>query len=549
MAERRFFLNEEDAFLFREMKEWFRANVRSHTARPYDPPGPGKAPDVLVVRVPAGGVSGLDENLTGTGTGTVLADDMADYADCEAYHLTETGGFRPLGFTVRCFNRGLTAIEGDSWAVAARQRGGAPWVIQESESDNGVLVVRVLQTISGVSENVTGTGTGTVLADDVASSALCEVYSITDSGFFTPRGFTIRVFNTQVASIRANSWAVAVLDRYNRWVFAEARYRVSGATGETITYVLDACLSGNFLKVAYQTYNLGLQRVESTWCVSNPVCRPECFEPGCDLWENRPSAICISITQQPGGSYCSGLIGVSFEAAWDVAQEGYLIDYSLGGYSISGILRCVHIDGSPNCGNMPLGFHWGFTGGVGCPDFLGVVYEPCVYANQTTISESSDPFQVVLDLYPDTIRLTCAPAPCAGTGTGPDSGTGTGTGDYVITNCCPSGVPPLLYLTLVGSGACSCLDGTYPLVWGGVEWFYQNVSLCAGDGVVMSISCNEATQQWIVQVSCYDGGDVVTWTWTVTGTCSFPISLTSDAPSGSVGANCCFDNVSGAISL
>lgn len=56
--------------------------------------------------------------------------------------------------------------------------------------------------------------------------------------------------------------------------------------------------------------------------------------------------------------------------------------------------------------------------------------------------------------------------------------------------CCPN-LPNTLFMTITGAGACSCADGTYPLVLNGagISWEYSG-TLC-GDAFNINLQCSD----------------------------------------------------------
>lgn len=93
---------------------------------------PPQAPDVHIARIPEGGIEGIVEGGTGTGTDTVPE---VDYGDCPIYRLQNanpgasgTVSAVSLGLTERVYNPLTSRVKGNEWVIVARVRHGQ-WVI------------------------------------------------------------------------------------------------------------------------------------------------------------------------------------------------------------------------------------------------------------------------------------------------------------------------------------------------------------------------------------------------------------------------------------
>lgn len=145
-------ISERDLPDFLAMLRDYRAGLLgpSSSRRPLPEPDP-VAPECYVVRVPTGGVAAVAENTTGTGTGTVLEDDVAPHVLCEVYRVDEAGLFHAAGFSRDVYNVGTSAIPGDVWWKIEREKFGR-WIFDVSATSGG------------------GGGSGTLTIDDVDGS-------------------------------------------------------------------------------------------------------------------------------------------------------------------------------------------------------------------------------------------------------------------------------------------------------------------------------------------------------------------------------------------
>ncbi len=91
-----------------------------------------KAPDVYVVRTPSGGIPALTEE---AGTGSGFNNDEPGSADCRVYQLVPDGATYRLfkagagDLNVEVHNLSATAVAGDSWVLAAKDKFGKWWAI------------------------------------------------------------------------------------------------------------------------------------------------------------------------------------------------------------------------------------------------------------------------------------------------------------------------------------------------------------------------------------------------------------------------------------
>lgn len=128
------YISESDAQILRQMAADYRRRVGNTTGRGRRDgieDEESNAPEVYIARIPDGGITALDENVTGTGTGPPL-DDVASSAECSIYRLlddgTGTGLFEPVdGLSKRVYNLSPNGIEGNQWLPVIRDKFGV-WV-------------------------------------------------------------------------------------------------------------------------------------------------------------------------------------------------------------------------------------------------------------------------------------------------------------------------------------------------------------------------------------------------------------------------------------
>lgn len=137
MAEKGYVLTESDVAVLRELvdRERRRPPARTRGASQEEPDS--FAPEVYVVRSPAGGIPGLSEEVVGTSSYELL-DDTLTGVECEVYRLNyntdqmETSG----AGTILVHNLSLFDVEGDTWTLVARDKFGS-WFVIGSGADSG----------------------------------------------------------------------------------------------------------------------------------------------------------------------------------------------------------------------------------------------------------------------------------------------------------------------------------------------------------------------------------------------------------------------------
>lgn len=123
-------LTEQDFLLFREMKEWFRRQTMNTRNRPDAPSELGTAPEVYIARTPSGGIPALSTGAwtMGSGTGTVVQDDVPGSAtECWIFCI-ESGVLVPLHVKQTVYNLSLNDVEGDLWIPVVRDKFGS-WLV------------------------------------------------------------------------------------------------------------------------------------------------------------------------------------------------------------------------------------------------------------------------------------------------------------------------------------------------------------------------------------------------------------------------------------
>lgn len=92
---------------------------------------------------------------------------------------------------------------------------------------------------------------------------------------------------------------------------------------------------------------------------------------------------------------------------------------------------------------------------------------------------------------------------CSGSG----SGSGSGGGGTVPSTCCPGNLlNTTLYVHLIGSGGCGCMDGSYPVTYIGITgsgptWTYSG-SQC-GNVFALTLICINNNATFSLKIECY----------------------------------------------
>lgn len=142
-----FFLSEADRDELQSLLEEFRGRRLNTTGRPR--PGEDlivQAPELYAALTPAPGIPALGADLnfgtgTGSGTGTSVGEgNTPGVAECAIHRLVETSGVADLtdaDFTRDVYNLSESAIPGDTWILAARDKFGDWWALSTSTGSPG----------------------------------------------------------------------------------------------------------------------------------------------------------------------------------------------------------------------------------------------------------------------------------------------------------------------------------------------------------------------------------------------------------------------------
>lgn len=122
-------LSDDDIRILREMVNAHRnRGVTETVSRSIRPVPDPQSPDVYIARAPEGGIPGIDENTTGTGSPGWM-DDIPGSASCEIYKLSPANGIQTLkrlGWYKTVYNFG-PAITGSKLLIIVRDKFGT-WV-------------------------------------------------------------------------------------------------------------------------------------------------------------------------------------------------------------------------------------------------------------------------------------------------------------------------------------------------------------------------------------------------------------------------------------
>lgn len=123
-------MNEEIGFLTRDDQQLIRQLLADYKNGRLNPVNRTPiieqdltAPEVYLVRVPAGGIAGYNVESTGT-----ASDDQFPSVDCNVYAVIRndpsSATVRYMGFKITVFNYSLLAVQGNDWILAVRDKGG-----------------------------------------------------------------------------------------------------------------------------------------------------------------------------------------------------------------------------------------------------------------------------------------------------------------------------------------------------------------------------------------------------------------------------------------
>lgn len=246
-----------------DMVKWWKKNGRSLRSRS-DRPQPNEEDDVggYLAYTPIGGIPALAPNTTGTGTGTIVEDDVPGFVDCEVYKLiqpdtaTNTRVVVPAGFTVTVYNMTTAVIDGNKWVMILQDNWGT-WYVPPQ-----------------VSVTVTSSG---YYANDRGSGLLTADVEIEPQTFGT--GLVINQAGTYLITYMM-IWSVEKVEGGSDSIaFSFTLANLDGPSGP-VAYVGDATdinLVDEPLSVTAERWDLGLRRVMGQFLVAVPATEEETF--------------------------------------------------------------------------------------------------------------------------------------------------------------------------------------------------------------------------------------------------------------------------------
>lgn len=363
--------------------------------------------------------------------------------------------------------------------LAPRPRGGPP----EDPTAPEVYVARVPHSgIPALAEHTLGPGTGAVVLDDRAYTALCDIYRVSEDGFFHPCGFNKYVYNLSRTAVEGDSWVPTWREKFGRWVTTGA-YRPG-----VLTYVSDVCLDwvNHHVIVEYTTIDLATGEVLAVACRTDAgdCCGGTEFPPPdtgtgtgtgsgttgpgggscCDLFRSPRPTLCARLSS----SDCPCLDGKRITLRYTVLQPGnqgvYIPDGPLshscgsgGFYSVGVVSPCT----------VQIAMTGGISESINSTGAAALTVHTCSPLLLTAEVEMTQTGAGV-SLCAGTVTVTITEGECdgdgpggTGTGTGDDGG-GTGTGGGGGGDCLGGGTKSV---TLIGTGSCACLNGTYEVVF------------------------------------------------------------------------------------
>jgi len=148
------------------------------------------------------------------------------------YYIDEAGLRRLRDISSRLFNKPINTLNRQGvYTEEALQTGDA------------YIVLAPVHGIAPLDQNLTiGTSTSSYALDDIPGHAYCHVFRIdqvtqpgTSTGHvrakFTPTNRRILVYNLTLNFIQANTWLIAIRDKWNKWVVGASITGGSGGTG------------------------------------------------------------------------------------------------------------------------------------------------------------------------------------------------------------------------------------------------------------------------------------------------------------------------------
>lgn len=123
----RYYLNEDDALILREIVRWFRQSKRSSALMP-DSLVLSQTPSVYIAQVPVDGIPAMDEALTGTGN------DVPGKAECSIFRIVNDE-LEDMGITRDVYNLSTSLID-VPYVLVTKTKGGS-WVASTGGGDSG----------------------------------------------------------------------------------------------------------------------------------------------------------------------------------------------------------------------------------------------------------------------------------------------------------------------------------------------------------------------------------------------------------------------------
>lgn len=420
------------------------------------------------------------------------------------------------------------------------------------EDDVGKYIARTVTPITALASHTTGTGTGTVVNDDVPGYGTCEIYKlfqisdIPGDVVMYPAGFSRTVYNLSLDQVDKDEWVHVSQDNFGIWWLLDDQIR-NRILDWDIDFVSNVCVnySTNTTIVEHTVKNVLSGVLVKTYCKTNPTnCCSGIPFTCCDITYILPNEVdaCITESNCPcfvvGSSvhfvYVVGPFGLSghYQATFPFACTG------------GGLLYLI-----PTCHGAPSpGISWQLSvlgGGIDCLPNGGGAEIPCgTPLFPFLITAPAMPCLIGAEADCKSVTLNVGGS-CPGT-----TGTGTGTIGGTSNPCCVAGLPPLVFITLNED----CFAGTYPMVFNSSShiWIYTELDKCGGKGENFSAALQCFEGNWVVSVVCSKSTTIQSWQWTIAPTCTLPMTLASMLPLTSGGVTPCISGpggVSGSIHL
>lgn len=142
MAEDLYALTLDDVNTFKELVAEYKNRKTTRPSYAYDIDDfAGTAPQVYLVRAPKDGISGINQNTTGTGTHG-LGDDVVYTAECQVYYKDNiTNVLHPVeGKTLWVTNFSTTSINPYVWILVTRDAYNTWYAITAGSSGGGIII-------------------------------------------------------------------------------------------------------------------------------------------------------------------------------------------------------------------------------------------------------------------------------------------------------------------------------------------------------------------------------------------------------------------------